>query len=104
MPGTSGTLSPYSKIEGLYFDNSNEPDDFLYRIQNDLSEYYDNKSNTTFIKLDFDNEYDFFDCLSKLQEYSRNNITVYGTSREGELDIVYDDKELENIGEPDSSN
>ena len=37
MPGTSGVLSPFGQIEGLYFNNSSEPDDFEFNFKKDLS-------------------------------------------------------------------
>ena len=49
MPGTSGVLSPFGKINGLYFNDSREPDDYMYNFKQDISkimkedgvEYYD---------------------------------------------------------------
>ena len=32
-PGTSGVLSPWGKMDGLYFDGSPEPDNFRFEFQ-----------------------------------------------------------------------
>ena len=35
-PGTSGILSPFGKIEGLYFNDSREPDDYEFAFKQDI--------------------------------------------------------------------
>lgn len=86
-PGTSGTLSPFSKIQGLYFDNSNEPDDFLFNLQSDL-EKISKENNELFIKLSFDNKDDYLNCINKLEKLNNENIAIYGTSRTDNMEII----------------
>ena len=89
MPGTSGLLSPFSDMKGLYFDESEEPDDFLFRLNKDLEKIYD-KKGINYIKLDFENKDDFYSALVDMQKFNRENIRVSGTSREGHYEVVID--------------
>lgn len=79
-------------MEGLYFDNSNEPDDFLFKLNKDLEEIY-KKKNINFIKLDFENKDDYYNTLLAMQKFTSDNINVSGTSREGHYEIVIDNEE-----------
>ena len=89
MPGTSGLLSPFSDMKGLYFDEAEEPDDFLFRLNKDLEKIYD-KKGINYIKLDFENKDDFYSALVDMQKFNRVNIRVSGTSREGLYEVVID--------------
>ena len=105
-PGTSGLLSPFSDIEGLYFDNSDEPDDFVIQLNNDLERIFE-KKGITFLRIEFENKDDYFNTLTALRKYADDNIKLYGTSREGHYDIVMseetsDDEDNES-GHDDSS-
>lgn len=86
-PGTSGLLSPFAKIDGLYFDESDEPDEFFFTLTKELEEKC-KKKNVSFIKCEFDNPKDYYKALKALQDYSDESITVSGTSKEGVYDIV----------------
>jgi hypothetical protein len=90
-PGTSGLLSPYGKIKGLYFDDSDEKDNFMYEFQKDL-EQISKAMNITYIKLDYDSEQDFYDGLMRIQRYIQDNVKVYGTSREGHYEVVIEEE------------
>ena len=80
-------LSPFSDIEGLYFDNSDEPDDFVIQLNNDLERIFE-KKGITFLRIEFENKDDYFNTLTALRKYADDNIKLYGTSREGHYDIV----------------
>ena len=43
MPGTSGLLTPYGKMDGLYFDDSMEPDDFIFEFRKSIEEILKNQ-------------------------------------------------------------
>ena len=86
-PGTSGLLSPFAKIDGLYFDESDEPDEFFYNLTKEL-EKKAKKKGVSFIQCEFDNPRDYYKTLKALQDYTDDSITVSGTSREGLYDIV----------------
>lgn len=91
-PGTSGLLSPFAKIDGLYFNNDPEPDDFYYMLMKDLEAKYKD-TNITFIKCDFESANDFYNALSSMQKYARENIQVSGTSREGHYEMIINEDE-----------
>ena len=91
MPGTSGLLSPYGKIKGLYFDDSNEKDNFMFEFQKDLEEI-SKQMNIQYIKLDYDSEQDFYDGLMRIQRYIQDNVKIYGTSREGHFEVIVEEE------------
>jgi hypothetical protein len=97
-PGTSGLLSPFSDMNGLYFDDDNEPDDFGYRLNKDLEDIFKEKG-VQFIKLDFDNKDDYYNALVSMQKFTNDNINVSGTSREGHYEIVVDSDDTEVLEE-----
>ena len=86
-PGTSGLLSPFGKISGLYFDDSPEKDDFMFQFQKDLAEI-EKEHGIAYIKLDFDSENDFYNTLMKLNDYLDDNVKLYGTSKTGHYEVV----------------
>jgi hypothetical protein len=91
-PGTSGTLSPYSDIKGLYFDDSDEPDDFKFDFIKDMSNIL-KKENVSSITIDFDNKEDYYRTVNELRELSDKNINVYATSKVNSYDIILEDEE-----------
>ena len=58
-------LSPFSDIEGLYFDNSDEPDDFVIQLNSDLERIFE-KKGITFLRIEFENKDDYFNTLTAL--------------------------------------
>lgn len=86
--GTSGLLSPYSDMKGLYFDNSDEPDDFSYQLDQDLQKIMKEKGEV-YITVDCNNKDEYFDNLMKLQEIN-SEITYKGESKTGDYEIVED--------------
>ena len=88
-PGTSGLLSPFSDMNGLYFNPEDEVDDFEYRLPKDLERIYKEKG-ITYIKLDFDNKDDYYKALLEMEKMTTDGITMYGTSRENHYEIIFD--------------
>lgn len=86
-PGTSGVLSPFAKIDGLYFDPSPEPSDFYFNMIRDLKTKFKDKGKT-YIVIDYDNPVDFYRGLDELMKYTDEGVTISATSREGVYDIV----------------
>lgn len=82
-------------MDGMYFDETDEPDDFAFQLAKDLERIYE-KKGITYIKLNFENKDDFYNALVSMQKFSNDNVTLYGTSREGHYEIVVDtDEELD---------
>lgn len=86
-PGTSGLLSPFGKISGLYFDDSDEKNNFSYEFQKDLEDI-EKTRGIAYIKFDFDSENDFYNAMMNMQQYVTDNVKLYGTSKEGHYEIV----------------
>ena len=94
LPGTSGVLSPFGKIEGLYFNDSNEPNDYEYNFKQDLDKLLENE-NVEYIKIKTENKDDYYKLLDMLTEFNKNAITVSATSRENYAVIVEEAKDLD---------
>jgi hypothetical protein len=90
-PGTSGTMSPFAKIKGLYFNDDDEPVDTLYNLINDIQKIYEDK-NLTYIKLDFDNPKDFYKVLDEVHKWNYDDIKICETSREGHYELVLNEE------------
>lgn len=86
-PGTSRTLSPFAKIQGLYFDASIEPSDFYYKISKEVNDKCKRNGDIS-VMVEFDNPTDFYKYISELEKFNNENISISGTSREGHYDVV----------------
>lgn len=53
----------------------------------DLKEYYNSKGKI-YISFEYKDKKDFYDVLNALEKFSEDNIKVYGTSREGAMEVV----------------
>ena len=101
-PGTSGLISPFGDISGFYFDDSEEKNNFTYLFQKDLAEELKKSNpNIVYIKLDFDSETDFYNALLDMQKYIKDNVKMFGTSREGHYEILISD--CDDISVPDDN-
>ena len=90
-PGTSGVLSPFTKLKSLYFNEDNEPDDFRFNFMKRIEEILD-KDGVDYIGIKCDNKIDFYNLMSMLDK-SNKHVTAYGTSRE-EYNIVIDNSKM----------
>lgn len=79
-PGTSGVLSPFSKINGLYFNEQNEPDDFMVDFAKDVKRIMESKG-VKYLDIEFTNKEDYYTALDNLDNFALENISVYGTSK-----------------------
>ena len=89
MPGTSGVLSPFGKINGLYFNDSREPDDYMYNFKQDISKIM-KEDGVEYVEILADNKEQYYEILDKLSEFN-NNITISGTSKNKEIIIIEND-------------
>lgn len=81
MPGTSGVLSPFGKIDGLYFNDSREPDNYMFNFKQDLDKIMENEG-VEYVKIEADNKNDYYRILNDLCKFNKDAIKVSGTSRE----------------------
>ncbi len=86
-PGTSGCLSPFVKMDGLYFNADKESSDYFYNLVKELDEKY-SKENKTYIMCECDNPKDFYNLLKMLQDFSTDGMSVSCLSRENSYDVV----------------
>ena len=93
-------LSPFGKIDGLYFDGSDEKDNFTYEFQKDLAEISQN-CGIKYIKLDFDSENDFYNALMEMQQYAKDNTMLYGTSKDGHYEVVIESEKSDDDDDED---
>lgn len=90
-PGTSGVLTPFGKIKGFYFDESNETDAFRFEYAKDL-EHVMAEEHYEYIKINCDTKEEYYALLNKLSEFNRGSFTVSGTSRE-KYEIIVENTE-----------
>ena len=86
-PGTSGLLSPFAKIDGLYFDSSEEPDSFYYELVKDLEKKFEG-TGVRYIHAECDSPEEYYNILKAMEKYANENVKMYGTSKEGVYDFV----------------
>lgn len=94
MPGTSGVLSPFGKIDGLYFNNSREPDDFMFDFKKDIKKIMDDE-DVEYLEIKVDNKDDYYKLLSELSNFNDNAITVSGTSKDVYTVIVENEEDVD---------
>lgn len=99
-PGTSGVLSPFAKIDGLYFNSSDEPDEFYYNLTRDLEEKC-KQDGRLYIKMDFESAHDYYEMLEKMIKFTEGSIKISGTSREGHYELVInEDSDMDDPTKP----
>ena len=97
MPGTSGTLSPFSKdIKGLYFNDEDEPDNFIGEFRNSVKEILD-EDGVDYISVKFDDSADYYNILHELHQFTVNNIKVSCTSKMDEYEVVLEEENLDDV-------
>lgn len=80
MPGTSGILSPFSKIKGLYFNNDGEPDSFLVDFMKDLNRVFKEEGKDA-IMVEFETKEDYYDVMCYVEHFLDDDIRVYAVDR-----------------------
>ena len=95
-------LSPFGNIDGLYFDGSNEKDNFTYEFQKDLAEI-SKDMGIQYIKMDFDSENDFYTALMEMQQYATDNTKLYGTSKDGHYEVVIESEKSDDDDEDEET-
>ena len=103
QPGTSGILSPFGKIEGLYFNDSREPDDYEFAFKQDIEKIM-KADGVKYIEITAENKEDYYRILDKLSELNKNAVVVSGTSRNPLTLIIEDTREndVDEDGKDDS--
>lgn len=87
-PGRSGSLSPFNKMNSMYFDNSLYENEMHYRINKILDEMPDDDPEMQEIEIKCDNEEEFNAILDKLYNIKKDSIKFYGASNDPYTIIV----------------
>lgn len=76
-PGLSATLTPYCKTNGLYFDDSNEPEDAKYEFDKSVVRYLQDKSEAgCIVGPKFTDYYSYYNQLQKSEDIL-DSIKIY---------------------------
>ena len=94
MPGTSGILSPFGKIDGLYFNDSREPDGYMFDFKQDIRDIMKNE-NVDYIEIKMDNKEDYYKMLDSLSNFNKDCITVNGTSKDLYTIVVEEPEDID---------
>lgn len=94
-PGTSGLLSPFCNIDGLYFDKEDEPNNFSISFIEDVVNIM-KKNDIEFIHVDYENPVDYYNALHELYKLN-NEVTALGVSnKENTIEVtLIKDKQTE---------
>lgn len=91
-PGTSGLISPYSKIKGLNFDDSMEPDNFRFEFLKKVKEVM-NEEGIDHIDVIVDNKEDYYSFLNDIHKFGEENVGVTYVKKEKDYDQVITEEE-----------
>ena len=80
-PGTSGILSPFSKIDGLYFNTDGEPDSFLIDFVKDINRVLRNEAETV-LAIEFETEEEYYRIMNNIEHFLDNDIRVFSVDRD----------------------
>ena len=82
-------------MDGLYFDGSPEPDDFMWIFHNAVKEVAENRG-IKMITIDFDNKEDYYHALDDLQGFTDDRVRICGTSKANDTSIIIEpDRDLD---------
>lgn len=73
-------------MDGLYFDGSPEPDDFMWVFHNAVQEVAKNRG-IQMITINFDSKEDYYNALDDLQGFTEENVAITTTSKESDTSI-----------------
>ena len=74
-------------MDGLYFDGSPEPDDFMWIFHNAVKEVAENRG-IKMITIDFDHKEDYYHALDDLQGFTDDRVRICGTSKANDTSII----------------
>ena len=97
-PGTTGILIPFGDIEGLYFDDSYEPENTRLAMIKDIEAIL-KEEGTEYIGIRYENDEDYYRIMEDITKYT-DDINVYASSIEGDNSIIL---ELDNLDETTSN-
>lgn len=91
-PGTTASLTPFCKTDGLYFDGSNEPEEFKYAFDKDIN---DNIPDDDFIKPSYKTMEEYFNAsfhiesTTDLIDIKSTEIEKEGTEKANPINVRF---------------
>ena len=96
----AGLITPFVKMDGLYFDGSPEPNNFYYDLIM-REKRRAKKHGQTFVMPNVHDQEEFYDALYEMEKYTNENAKMYETSKEGEYEIfVHDEVDIDDRNGP----
>lgn len=86
-PGTSGMVTPFGKMDGLYFDDSMEPDDTMFTLRNAVEKLAATKG-VQYVRVNFHEKEDFYKAMNTFRHFSDEKIQVFMSSKENDYSLV----------------
>ncbi len=80
-PGMSGVISPFTKLDSMYFNDETEPNDFRYNFREDIKRLME-QQGVDYIDITVGNKTDFYTVLKQIEDFGQDNIRAYGSSAE----------------------
>ena len=90
-------------MDGLYFDDSMEPDDSIFDLKRAIEKVAAQK-DVSFIKIEFEKKEDYYDAMNLLRNFNDENIHVHSTSKEDDLSVIVESDADLDSREKDSGN
>ena len=78
MPGTSGLLSPFSDLNSFYFSETDEPEDFIIKFNEDINKIIKTKG-VEYIDINCNTKEDYFTIVNALTDFN-DTVKVSGLS------------------------
>ena len=91
-------MSPFTKLDGMYFNKEREPDEFRAEFMKDVEKALDDE-DVEYIGFNCTNKIDFYNLMDMLEGINRK-VTAYGTSKD-EYAIVIDNSKMRDSSEDD---
>lgn len=89
-PGTSGVITPFSKMDKLYFDASPEPDDFMFDFKKSVTNILKDK-DVHHIEIKFSDKEDYYKAMNMMRDFKDEAISVFSTSKDDDTMIIVED-------------
>lgn len=83
-PGTSGILSPFSKIDGLYFNMDGEPDSSIIEFIRDVNKVI-KKNGYECLEVEFESKEEYYEVMNYVDKFLDDDIRVFGVDRDAPI-------------------
>lgn len=80
-------------MEGLHFNNDPEPDGFLFEFMDDIKDMM-KKHGKEYVEVEFDSPEEYYEVMNHINEFTKNNISCYGVSKDAPVVVFTQEDEL----------